>query len=298
MLRTKLRRIQWQGWLFILPAFLVVVALFIYPVASSVLYSFTNKNLIRPDYRFIGLSNYLALLRDPSFYAAFGRSILWTAASLAGQLFVGFSAALALNRIRRGSALYRTMLIIPWAFPSIVIAFDWKWILNGVYGFLNNLLLHWGAIEQPVMFLSDTRLVFLTLLFINTWFGAPLLMVNILSALQTIPKDQYEAARMDGANAWQVFCHITLHHVRGVIGLLLVLRTIWVFNNFDLIFLLTGGGPVEMTTTLPIYTYNMGWNLKRIGMASASSVVLMMFLSLVCLLYFKLLDRWDKVDEQ
>ena len=298
MLQKKLRRFEWHGWAFVFPALLVVVALFVYPVASSIWYSFTNKNLIRPGCDFIGLANYLALLRDPSFFAAFGRSILWTAASLAAQLLIGFSAALALNSIRRGSALYRTLLIIPWAFPSIVIAFDWKWILNGVYGFLNNLLLQWGVIGEPIMFLSDTRLVFLTLLFINTWFGAPLLMVNILSALQTIPKDQYEAARIDGANGWQVFCHITLRHVRGVIGLLLVLRTIWVFNNFELIFLLTGGGPVELTTTLPIYTYNMGWTLKKIGTASASAVILMLFLSLICMLYFRLLDRWDKVDEQ
>lgn len=298
MRSPRKKRIQWQGWAFVLPAALVVLLLFIYPVISSLLYSFTNKNLIRPDYRFVGLSNYQCLLSDPAFYKTFLRSLIWTAASLTGQLLVGFTAALALNQIRRGSGLYRTLLIIPWAFPSIVIAFDWKWILNGVYGVINNFLMRSGLIQTPIAFLSDTKLVFVTLLFINVWFGAPLLMVNILSALQTIPKDQYEAARIDGANAWQIFCHITLRHVRGVIGLLLVLRTIWIFNNFDLIFLMTGGGPVDMTTTLPIYTYNMGWNLKKIGIASAASAILMVFLCLVCTLYFKLLDHWDKVDEQ
>ncbi len=296
MRKKRIGNIDWHGWLFVLPGVLLIVLLLGYPVAANLFYSFTNKNLIRTDYKIIGFSNYLYVLKDPAFRAAFFRSILWTAASLTGQLLVGFSAALALNKVKRGSGLYRTALIIPWAFPSIVIAFDWKWILNGVYGVVNNLLLKYGWIDKPIGFLSDTKLVLATLLFINIWFGAPWLMVNILSALQTIPKDQYEAAQIDGASPWQSFVNITLRHVRGVIGLLLILRTIWIFNNFDLIFLLTGGGPIDMTTTLPIYTYNMGWTLKKIGIASASSMLLTAFLLVICLLYFRVLDKWDKVD--
>ena len=117
---------------------LVVLLLLLYPVMSSIFYSFTNKNLIKPAYSFVGFENYAKILTDPVFWAAFWTNIKWTAASLLGQLLVGFTGALALNRIRHAAGVYRTCLIIPWAFPSIVLAFSWKWILNGVSGFLPN----------------------------------------------------------------------------------------------------------------------------------------------------------------
>ena len=122
------------------PALTVVILLLLYPVTSSIFYSLTNKNLIKPTYRFLGFDNYIKTLTDPDFWTAFWNDLKWTFFSLLGQLIVGFTGALALNRIKKGSSIYRTILIIPWAIPSIVLAFSWKWILNGVYGFLPNLL--------------------------------------------------------------------------------------------------------------------------------------------------------------
>ena len=280
------------SWFFVLPAILVVVLLMIYPVTSSIFYSFTNKNLIKADFRMIGLDNYKAILSDKSFWTAFVTNLKWTAISLAGQLFVGFTAALALNRIKRGSGIYRTLLIIPWAFPSIVLAFSWKWILNGVSGFLPNILVKLGICETAPQFLSSAELAFPTLVFLNIWFGAPLMMVNILSALQTVPQDQYESAQLDGASGIQSFCHITFPHIRMVVGLLVVLRTIWVFNSFDIIYLITGGGPGNKTMTVPIYAYDTGWGMRMLGKSSAVTVLLLLFLLLVCSLYFRLLNRW------
>ena len=281
------------SWLFVLPAMLVVLLLLLYPVLSSIFYSFTNKNLIKPAYDFVGLENYRHILTDKAFWQAFFTNIKWTAVSLVGQVAVGFSGALALNRIRRGSGIYRTLLIIPWAFPSIVLAFSWKWILNGVYGYLPNLLVSLGLCASPPEFLSG-NLAFVTLVLINIWFGAPLMMVNILSALQTVPRDQYEAAQLDGATSLQSFLYITIPHIRNVIGLLVVLRTIWVFNSFDIIYMITGGGPANKTMTVPIYAYNMGWGLKQLGQSSAVTVLLLIFLLVVCSLYFRLLNKWEK----
>ena len=281
------------SWLFVLPAMLVVLLLLLYPVLSSIFYSFTNKNLIKPAYDFVGLENYRHILTDKAFWQAFFTNIKWTAVSLVGQVAVGFSGALALNRIRRGSGIYRTLLIIPWAFPSIVLAFSWKWILNGVYGYLPNLLVSLGLCASPPEFLSG-NLAFVTLVLINIWFGAPLMMVNILSALQTVPRDQYEAAQLDGATSLQSFLYITIPHIRNVIGLLVVLRTIWVFNSSDIIYLITGGGPANKTMTVPIYAYNMGWGLKQLGQSSAVTVLLLIFLLVVCSLYFRLLNKWEK----
>lgn len=217
----------------------------------------TTKHLIRLTYDFIGLENYKAVLADPNFFKAFLNSVLWTLGSLAGQLIIGFTGALAINRVNFGKGIYRTLMIIPWAFPSIVIALSWKWILNGVSGFIPNILVQLGICNELPQFLSDNSFVFLTLIFINIWFGAPMIMVNVLSALQTIPQDQYEAAQIDGASKVQQFWYITVPHIKVVVGLLVVLRTIWVFNNFDIIYLLTGGGPANATTTMPIYMIKM-----------------------------------------
>lgn len=291
--RTKLKS-QVTAWAFILPAVLVVVVLMVYPMLSSVFYSFTNKNLVKPGYSFKGLENYIKILTDHTFWRSFWNNIKWTVASLLGQLLVGFTAALALNRIRRASNLFRTLLIIPWAFPSIVLAFTWKWMLNGVYGFIPNILVKLGICQTPPEFLSGANLVFITLVCINIWFGAPLIMVNILSALQTVPRDQYEAAVIDGANGWQSFVHITMPHIRLVVGLLVVLRTIWVFNSFDIIYLLTGGGPAGLTQTVSIYAYNVGWSMKLLGRSSAVTVLLLLFLMLICTMYFQLLNKWEK----
>ncbi|WP_343083231.1 carbohydrate ABC transporter permease [Blautia producta] len=290
-------KFDYARWIFVLPALLVVGILLIYPIFSSLYYSMTTKHLIKASYDFIGLENYKAVLSDSNFYKAFLTSILWTVGSLLGQLFIGFTAALAIHRVKIGKGVYRTLMIIPWAFPSIVIALSWKWILNGVSGFLPNFLVQLGICSELPQFLSDSSLVFLTLIFINVWFGAPMIMVNVLSALQTIPQDQYEAAQIDGASKFQQFWHITVAHIKIVVGLLVVLRTIWVFNNFDIIYLLTGGGPANATTTVPVYAYNMGWGTKLLGRSSAVTVLLLAFLLLVCVVYFTIIGKWEKEDK-
>lgn len=281
-------------WGFVLPAMLVVLVLFVYPFISSVFYSFTNKNLIMPNYQFVGLANYKAVLTDPAYWNAFLNSLIWTVMSLLGQLLVGFILAFAIHKVKHMKWLYRTLLIVPWAFPTIVIAFSWQWILNGVYGFLPNLIVELGILEHTPQFLTDSTWTFVTIVCINIWFGAPLMMVNILSALQTVPNEQLEAAVIDGANKWEVFKYVIFPHIRVVIGLLVVLRTVWIFNNFDIIYLITGGGPANSTMTLPIFAYNIGWGSKMLGKSSAVTVLLFLFLMAVCVIYFKIINYWEK----
>ena len=288
---------NYTRWLFVLPAIIIVLALFVYPIISSFYFSFTNKNLIRPTYDFVGLDTYIAVLKDKGFWNAFLNSLKWTIFSLGGQLLVGFTAALALNKVKHLKGFYKTLLIIPWAFPSIVIAFSWQWILNGVYGFLPNILVQLGLCDTPPQFLTDRVLAFVVLVFINIWFGAPMIMVNVLAALQTVPQDQYEAAEIDGAKGWQSFLYITVPHIKVVTGLLVVLRTVWIFNNFDLIYLITGGGPAGATQTVPVYAYDMGWGTKLLGKSSAVTVLLFIFLMAVCVAYFAVLAHWEKEDK-
>ncbi len=293
-MKSRHIKAQITSFCFILPALTVLALLLLYPVITSVYYSFTSKHLIKTGYEFVFLKNYIAVLTDGEFWKSFLTNIKWTVTSLFFQILVGFFAALALERIGKGKSFFRTVLIIPWAFPSIVIALSWKWILNGVSGFLPNILVKLGICDTIPQFLSSSDLVFPVLVMINVWFGAPLIMVNVLSALQTVPRDQYEAAQVDGASPLQSFLHITLPHIRIVMGLLIVLRTIWIFNSFDMIYLITGGGPAGLTQTVPIYAYNIGGGLKLLGRSSAVTVLLLIFLLMVCALYFRILDKWEK----
>ena len=293
-MKSRHLRAQAASFCFILPALTVLALLLLYPVITSIYYSFTSKHLIKTGYEFVFLQNYIAVLTDKEFWTSFLTNIKWTVTSLFFQILVGFFAALALERIGKGKSFFRTVLIIPWAFPSIVIALSWKWILNGVSGYLPNILVKLGICDTIPQFLSSSALAFPVLVMINVWFGAPLIMVNVLSALQTVPRDQYEAAQVDGASPLQSFLHITLPHIRIVMGLLIVLRTIWIFNSFDMIYLITGGGPAGLTQTVPIYAYNVGWGLKMLGRSSAVTVLLLLFLLLVCALYFRILDKWEK----
>ena len=150
---------------------------------------------------------------------------------------------------------------------------------------------------MPPQFLTDRVLAFVVLVFINIWFGAPMIMVNVLAALQTVPQDQYEAAEIDGAKGWQSFLYITVPHIKVVTGLLVVLRTVWIFNNFDLIYLITGGGPAGASQTVPVYAYDMGWGTKLLGKSSAVTVLLFIFLMAVCVAYFAVLAHWEKEDK-
>ena len=283
-------------WLFVAPAMLVVILLLIYPLLSTVVYSFSNKTMTRLSFNLIGLQNYISTLQDPAFSSAFGHSLIWTACSVLGQLIMGFIGALCLNRVKNKIAknVFRICAIIPWAFPAIALAMVWKWLLNGINGFIPSILIKLGIVTEMIQFLSSSNLAMGTLIFINIWFGTPLILVNIFAALQTIPRDQYEAAQIDGAHSWQTFLHITLPHIRTVVGLLVVLRTVWVFNNFDMIYMITAGGPAGTTATMPIYIYDTGWTGLMVGKASAASVLLLLFLLLLCVLYFSVINRWEK----
>lgn len=283
-------------WLWVLPAIVLVICLFVYPLGSQIFYSFTNKTLIKTTYGMKGLSNYTAILTDKNFWLALWTSVKWTVLSLLFQILTGFTAALALNSIKNSMArqIYRILLIIPWAFPTIAIAIIWKWLLNGIYGFIPTILVNIGLADKLLQFLSTPDMVMPTLVMVNVWFGFPLIMVNVLAALQTVSQEQYEAAQIDGARKWHTFIYITLPHIKNVIGLLVVLRTIWVFNSFDIIYMITGGGPANISTTLPIYIYNLGWVNKYVGRSSAAAVILLIILLSICAVYFRVLKKWEK----
>ena len=274
--------------LFLLPGVGLIAIILTYPILSNIYFSFTNKHLVFRDIRLIGFENFAYTLTDGDFYGAFGRTLVFTIASVGLQLVFGFAVALLLNLPLPGRRYFRLAMIVPYAFPPVTVALMWKWMLHSLFGVVNFILVGIGLIDQPIPWLSQGYTAMGAAIFVNLWFGFPLFALAILAGLQSIPQEHYEVARIEGAKALQTFRYVVLPAVLRIVGIIVVLRTIWNFNTFDLLYVLTGGGPVNATETLPLYAYRIGWGQKFIGQTAAIAVILSGVLVLMIWFYFRL----------
>lgn len=275
------------------PAVICLAVILIYPVLANIGYSFTNKSFIYPDTSFIGLKNYVDLLtnRTFGFWSALDVSVTWTIATVLLQFVVGLIGALLLDQAILGSSVFRIILLVPWAFPGIVTAMVWRWLLNDQGGFVTWLALTSGIIRQPVAWLTDLNTALPAVVAVAVWAGYPFMMAAMLAGLQSIPEEFHEVAQIEGASVLQELWTITLPLLRPIIVIVLVLRTIWTFNAFDLIYLLTDGGPDGATLTLPILAYHLGWQQYLPGKAAAMSVLMLIVLAGAGFAYFRL-NAW------
>lgn len=271
------------------PAVICLAVILIYPVAANIAYSFTNKSFIYPDTSFVGLRNYVDLLTNRSFgfWSALDISATWTLATVFGQFVVGLIGALLLDQAVFGRSVYRVLLLVPWAFPGIVTAMVWRWLLNDQGGFVTWLALTSGIIQKPVAWLGETGSALPAVIAVAVWSGYPFMMAAILAGLQSIPEEYHEVAQIEGATILQELWAITFPLLRPIIVIILVLRTIWTFNAFDLIYLLTDGGPDGATLTLPILAYHLGWEQYLPGKAAAMSVLMLLVLAVAGFAYFR-----------
>jgi multiple sugar transport system permease protein len=283
---------------FLVPGLTCLLALTLYPVVYNIVIGFTNRSLLFPDFGFNGVANFQQVLTDPQFWHASVRTLVWTLTSVAGQLMLGLVAALALEKVTRGRTLLRLALIVPWAFPSVVLAYSWRFMLDPLYGVSNHILMMFGLIDAPIAWFGDATWAMPSVVLMNIWFGFPFMMVAIIAGLQAIPRELYEAARVDGASYWQELRFITIPGLFQLIAALVVLRTIWVFNNFEFIFLATGGGPIDVTMTLPLYAFNVGWQQYNIGRMAAVSVIMILLLFAILGFYFRLVGSARAKGEQ
>lgn len=266
-----------MGYVWVAPVVLVIALLIIFPLLWTFWTSFQSK-LIGGPATYIGLGNYISILSAGTFQASLLKSLYFTVPSIILKLFIGLMAALILNRTFWGRNFFRTWLFIPWTLPRFAVAIIFIWILRQGGG-LNLVLQQFGL---PPVFWLGPNLAMLSMIAVNVWKGFPFFMVGILSGLQTIPKDHYEAASIDGASAWQQFHYITLPSVRNVILIISLISTIWTFSEFDVIFLLTGGGPGSATEVLPILTYVTAFRRYDLGQAAAIAVLTVpVFLALI-----------------
>jgi len=276
---TLRKREQTTGWLLTLPALLVLGFVFAYPIARAFWLSLFAENLgtqLQPV--FTGLANYGRMFGDGRFWQSLGNTSLFTLASVTIEMVFGLAIALVLNQSFRGRGAVRTIAIIPWALPTAVMGLSWAWIFNGEYGAVNDLLERLGLIETGISWLGDPNLSMLALIFADVWKTTPFISIILLAGLQSISSDLYEAHAMDGATSWQSFWQITLPLIMPQLLIALLFRFAQAFGIFDLVQVMTGGGPAGATETVSIYIYSTVMRYLDFGYGAALVVVTFLLL--------------------
>lgn len=279
------------GFLFVIPALLFLILLIVYPVVTTAIKSFFTTNYFTNVSRFVGLKNYINVLKDGVFWRAFGVDVIWTVGSLAGQLLLGLFAALLINKPSKFMVVIRTMLIVPYIIPVVAMSLTFRWMLNDTYGIISQALCNMGLLAHGSSLFSQMSTALPTVILINVYRAFPFAMICYWAALQSIPKDIYEAASIDGATGWKKFIYITFPNLKTITLTLLVIRTIWNFNYFDLIYLLTQGGPAQSTQHLPILIYTQAMGMFNFNIASTIAMLMGMFLAVTIVIYIKVFGK-------
>lgn len=284
------------AYLLILPATFALLMIRIVPLLEGVGLSFTNRRLLndRPT-RFIGLDNFIRIFtQDTEFWNVFIYTLIYTFCTVLFSYCIGLMIALLMNMKIKNRGLFRTLLLIPWIIPSVVAGASWQWALNDQTGIINLILTGLHLTSKPVLFLADPLMAKITVIMVSAWKNYPYMALSLLAGLQNVPEDIKEAARIDGANTWQVFFHVTLPSIKSVTMVCTTLMCIWTFNNFDNIYLLTMGGPDGSTQVVSILSYyNAFWRMNM-GYASAISTVMLLFMIILATFYIKLILKNDE----
>ncbi|GAA0359035.1 sugar ABC transporter permease [Alkalibacterium iburiense] len=294
--KKKKLKINWVPYLLLAPAFIIILAFLFYPMLTVFYYSFQNYNIAAPFYdSFAGLSNYVRLFtEDNMFLPSLWNSVKWVGTQVSLQLVFGLAVALILNQKFAGRGVIRSLTFLPWAISGVLTSVIWMLIYNEHIGVLNDILMRLGIIDRPAAFLASTGTAFTAVVIAELWRGIPFFAVTLLAALQNIPEELYEAARVDGATRFQQLVSITLPQLKRTIVLTTLLRTVWTFNNVDLIYNLTGGGPANSTMTFSMYIVNTAVNGSNFGYGSAMTVVAVLILTILAAVYLKV-SKFEEV---
>lgn len=284
-----------RRWLFafalLAPTVLPILVFNVWPLLNSAYLSLHQYSLLFPVRRFVGLENYKFLFTDPDFIAALGRTLYFVVVSLVLETAIGLAIALVLNERFFARGLVRTIVLLPWAIPTIVVGVLWRWIYQPNFGALNGLLWQLGLIDEYVHWLGEPWRAMNMIILADAWHMIPFYTIMFLAGLQGIPESLYEAALVDGAGWFRRFWHVTLPLLRPILLVVLVIRTIETFRVFDIIYALTRGGPGGGTSVVGYYAYEQAFSFADFGMGSAASIVITLSVLLLALLYVKLLHR-------
>lgn len=257
-----------------IPMILFLACVLFGPMIWGISLSFTDK-VIGGEAKFIGLGNYFKLLKDKEYLLSLWTTVKFAGISLIFKLGFGLLMAIVLNVDFRGRNIARALLLIPWTLPNVVAVLNWKWLFASTGGIINLLMKIVGLIDKDIIWFGTAGLALTTVIIANVWRGTPFFGISILAKLQTISHDYYEAADIDGANVWQKFIYITLPTIKDTIFLTTLMSSIWTINEFETIWLLTGGGPNGSTQVMNVYSYKTAMASMRIGRGIAVSVLAM-----------------------
>ena len=286
---------QKTGMLLIAPAIVLICALLVYPVMYGVWLSLFKKHSFFPDQRFVGLANYLYLLKDSDFWMSVWYGTVYSASTIVLQIVVGVVAALVVNETFRGRNFVRGVILFPYVIPTVVAIILWKWLLNNQFGLVNYLMLSIGLVEDPVSWMGKDHIM-TSLIIISVWEFFPFVVLSVLARMQTIPPTLYEAAQVDGAGPLRRFFHVTLPQLRNVLFVVILLRSIWMFTKFDTVWLLTqGGGAEKYIRTLPVYAYMRTFMYYQAGLGSTLAVIMFVILIISTAIYFKMFRREEEI---
>lgn len=287
---NTIRTINDRGtpYLFLLPCLLVLGSLLSVPLYKVVEYSLFDNVIVERNPTFVGLQNYRHLLSDPGYWSATLNTVIFTLGSVIGHIIVGTGLALLVNADipQRAQTIFRSLLILPWIFTAVVVALNWQLLLNP-FGVVNYVLDTLGLISEPLDWLGDPALAMWSLLIISTWRGYPFIMVSFLSGLQSIPRELYEAAEIDGAGFWGKFWHVTVPQLKPVIYGVALLDLIWTFQLFPLVWLTTGGGPGRATEVLSTLTFRAAFVDFEFSQAATAAVSILVISAAFTVLYLR-----------
>jgi ABC-type sugar transport system permease subunit len=286
------------GWLLVLPSLVVILGVTVWPIISTLLLSFYNAPTGLAQTRtFIGLTNYLTLLQDSTFWDTIGRTLYFTIFSVGLELAVGLAVAQLIHSRPWGWQFLRWSLIIPWAVPTIVNGAMWRWIYSADFGALNGLLLQLGLIRHYVAWLSQPDMAMNLVIVADAWHTMPFVALVLQAAMATLPEELDEAAAVDGANAWQRFWQIRAPLLRPAILVALIARTVDAFRVFDIVYIITNGGPAFKTLTITYLTYLNSFSYGKQGTGAALSFLISFFTLGMALIYIRLLYRPEETNE-
>jgi multiple sugar transport system permease protein len=287
-----------MGYAFALPLMLWLAVTILYPLGASIMLSLQNIKIIGTPGKMVGFDNYDLILHSPRFWDALKRSVIWVLGNAVAQTVLAFSAALILKQRFFGQRIARVWVILSWIVPTVVVVIIWRWLLSASGGIVNYTLVSLGLTSQPIGFFSTGRTALASVILINSWRWFPFNAVILLAALQRIPQELYEAASVDGASAVQKFLHITMPGLSQVLFVMGLVGTLMSFNVFDVIWLLTGGGPSQATTTLPVLIYDTAFRRYRLSQAAAMSVITGVILLVLAALFIRFLSPATEGDEE
>ncbi len=294
-MKQKLKSYNAQTYIayaLIAPAAIYIILIVAWPLLETIRLSFTNSSLAGEDY--VGLENYQKMFSSKKFNGIVTRTFIWMFFSVSLKLIIGLIGAVLLNANLKGRSIFRVLVMPPWVVPIAIGMLGWLWLYNGYFGIIAGVGMRTGILDGPFGFLAYKQSAFISTIVADVWVGTPMVTVFFLAAMQGVPRDLYEAAYCDGASRWDRFFKITLPQITPVIITMSLLSAIWTFNSFEIIWILTEGGPRGATTTLIIDTYKQALGNYKFGRGAARAVVVMILLMLFAGFYLALLARINK----